>query len=77
MRQDKRCFSIKILSLLYPEKNAKERLTIFFKKLKELTLESKRKNDWLYLKDIHINEDTTIEEKITGVFQIIRLLKET
>lgn len=33
------------LVTMYPEKNAKERLTIFFKKLKELTSESKRKND--------------------------------
>lgn len=42
-----------------------------------MTSESKRKNDWFDLKDIHINEDATIEEKIKGVFQIIRLLKET
>lgn len=43
----------------------------------ELTTESKRKNDWFDLKDIHIDEDTTIEEKIKGAFQIIRLLRET
>lgn len=65
------------LVTMYPEKNAEERLTLFFKKLMELTTESKRKNDWFDLKDIHIDEDTTIEEKIKGAFQIIRLLRET
>lgn len=61
------------LVTMYPEKNAEERLTIFFKKLKELTSESKRKNDWFDLKDIHINEDTTIEEKI----HILKSLNKT
>ena len=58
------------LVTMYPEKNAKERLTIFFKKLKELTSESKRKNDWFDLKDIHINEDATIEEKLNEFFKL-------
>lgn len=40
-------------------------------------MESKRKNDWFDLKDIQINEDTTIEKKIKGVFQIIHLLRGT
>ncbi|WP_448909273.1 SIR2 family NAD-dependent protein deacylase [Holdemanella biformis] len=61
------------LVTMYPEKNAEERLTIFFKKLKELTSESKRKNDWFDLKDIHINEDTTIEGKI----HILKSLNKT
>jgi len=51
------------LVTMYPEKNAEERLTLFFKKLMELTSESKRKNDWFDLKNIHIDEDTPIEEK--------------
>lgn len=61
------------LVTMYPEKNAEERLTLFFKKLKELTSESKRKNDWFDLKDIHINEDTTIEGKI----HILKSLNKT
>lgn len=51
------------LVTVYPENNAEERLTLFFKKLMELTSESKRKNDWFDLKNIHIDEDTPIEEK--------------
>lgn len=51
------------LVTVYPENNAEERLTIFFKKLMELTSESKRKNDWFDLINIHIDEDTPIEEK--------------
>lgn len=35
--------------------------------------ESKRKNDWFDLKDIHINEDVTIEEKI----HILKSLNKT
>lgn len=51
------------LVTVYPENNAEERLTLFFKKLMELTSESKRKNDWFDLINIHIDEDTPIEEK--------------
>lgn len=61
------------LVTMYPEKNAEERLTLFFKKLKELTSESKRKNDWFDLKNIHIDEDTTIDEKI----HILKSLNKT
>lgn len=66
---DKNIIVIDLITM-YPEKNAEERLNIFFKMLKELTSESKRKNDWIDLKDIHINEDATIEEKLKEFFKL-------